>query len=169
MRTPIPRDKTKRIVAFLILVAIVLLYLSVIWIKNEIVFAAFTDFKRSLADVSIIDGAHLEKQKLELGIDPYEIVQMRLPQGQANSLLSKNILKSCVNKRQECTEPIWQCNSDYNSFGSHNQKITSNTIHDCTVFCTATWWKVINGYRNYIDEVCIDIRFDSLTYQYIET
>lgn len=161
-------DKTKRIVLFLIPFVVLLIYLAVVWVRNEVIFAAFTDFKRSLADTSIIDGAHLKKQRLDMGIDPYEIVEMQLPQGRAEQLLSKDILKYCVDRSQECTDPTWQCISDYNTFGGDGQKTTSSN-GSCTEFCTATWWKITNGLRNYIDEVCLDIGSDSLTYQYVET
>lgn len=163
------RTKTKRIALFLIPCIILIIYLSVIWVKNEIIFAAFTDFKHALADTSIIDGAHLKKQRLEIGIDPYEIVEMQLPTGQAKKLLNKNILKYCVDKSQECTEPIWQCISDYSTFGGDGQRTDTTAADKCSVFCTATWWKVRDGVRNYIDEVCLDIKSDLLTYQYIET
>lgn len=169
MRVPKLRNKTTRIILFLAPFIVLLIYFSVIWVKNEIIFAAFTDFKRSLSDVSIIDGAHLKKQSLEMGVDPYEIVEMQLPQGRAKKLLTKNILKYCVDRSQACTDPTWQCISDYNTFGSDSQRVGSSDTSRCTVFCTASWWKVTNGFRNYIDEVCLDTESDSLSYQYIET
>jgi hypothetical protein len=168
MRVPKLRNKAGRIALLLTPIIILLLCLFAVWVRDEFIFAAFTDFKRTLADTSIIDGAELKKQRLEMGIDPYEIVEMQLPKGASEKLLHKNILKYCVDKSQDCTQPIWRCISDYNSFGDSGQKINTNNSGKCTMFCTATWWKVRNGFRNYIDEVCIDIETDFLTYQYIE-
>jgi len=164
-----PKSTSRRLLPLLVPIGLLLLYACVTWIWNGIIFAAFTDFKHSLADTSVIDGARLTKQKLDIGIDPYEIVKMQLPKGQAKKLLSKNILKYCVDKSQECTKPTWQCITDYNTFGGDAQKIIPDTTKDCTDYCTATWWKVRNGMRNYIDEICVDTASDLLTYQYIET
>ena len=122
-----------------------------------------------LADSTILNKIQITNSTMVTQtIDPSYSLSARITPELARSLVSKQILKACIDDSDSrCSSPAW---IRYDSLGS-TARIGAPHIEIDTeeVACTFTWKRLTSdGLHNYQDMVCINPNSGEFWYEYFE-